>query len=281
MKGSVQERLKKLASSIYEEGIALFGEEPVKAKKESKNQGVSRRERKMKQLREEKNNLRRRWRNAGPDEKPGLSIRYEDLKKRCQETERKIRRNERRKESKRKREQFLKNPYAATKKLFTESKRGRLNCSKLELDDHIRKTYSDPLRDEPLPPMEGLKHPTSPGVKFQLGDFKEKELDAFVRKSRAKSSPGGDGVSYKVYKYCDRLRHKLFLLLKELWREEGLVDDWCKAEGIYLPKEANAEAIGDFRPISILNVDGKIYMGILAKRTVDYLQRNGYINESV
>ena len=87
--------------------------------------------------------------------------------------------------------------------------------------------------------MEGLKHPTSPGVKFQLGDLKEKELDAFVRKSRAKSSPGGDGVSYKVYKYCDRLRHKLFLLLKELWREEGLVDDWCKAEGIYLPKEAN------------------------------------------
>ena len=175
----------------------------------------------------------------------------------------------------------MKNPYAATKKLFTESKSGRLNCSKLELDDHIRKTYSDPLRDEPLPHMEGLKHPTSPGVKFQLGDLKEKELDAFVRKSRAKSSPGGDGVSYKVYKYCDRLRHKLFLLLKELWREEGLVDDWCKAEGIYLPKEANAEAIGDFRPISILNVDGKIYMGILAKRTVDYLQRNGYINESV
>ena len=88
-------------------------------------------------------------------------------------------------------------------------------------------------------------------------------------------------MSYKVYKYCDRLRHKLFLLLKELWREEGLVDDWCKAEGIYLPKEANAEAIGDFRPISILNVDGKIYMGIIAKRTVAYLQRNGYINESV
>ena len=39
--------------------------------------------------------------------------------------------------------------------------------------------------------------------------------------------------------------------------------------------------IGDFRPISILNVDGKIYMGMIAKRTVDYLQRNGYINESI
>ena len=173
----------------------------------------------------------------------------------------------------------MKNPYAATKKMFTESKSGRLKCTKTELDDHIRTTYSDPVRDKP--PMEGLKHPSSPGSMFQLGSLKEKELDDFVRKSRAKSAPGGDGVSYKVYKYCDRLRHKLFLLLKELWHKEGLVDEWCHAEGIYLPKEESSEAIGDFRPISILNVDGKIYMGMIAKRTVDYLQRNGYINESV
>ena len=53
------------------------------------------------------------------------------------------------------------------------------------------------------------------------------------------------------------------------------------AEQKELPKEAEAKLIGQFRPISILNVDGKIYMGILAKSTVSYLQRNGYINESV
>ena len=53
------------------------------------------------------------------------------------------------------------------------------------------------------------------------------------------------------------------------------------ADGIYLPKEENSEQIGQFRPISLLNVDGKIYMGILAKTTVDFLQNNRYINESV
>ena len=282
MKGEVEERLKKLANAIYEEGMGAFGEVSAKGKKKkSDKHGESRRERKMKQLRKEKAELRKRWIGASQDQKDGLAALYEDLKKKCRETQRNIRRNERRKESKRTREQFLKNPYAAAKKLFTESKSGRLKCSKMELDNHIRNTYSDPLRDEPLPPMKGLKHPSSPGVKFQLGRLKEKELDDFVRKSRAKSAPGGDGVSYKVYKYCDRLRHKLFLLLKELWQKESLVDEWCNAEGIYLPKEENSEAIGDFRPISILNVDGKIYMGMIAKRTVDYLQRNGYINESV
>ena len=195
--------------------------------------------------------------------------------------QRNIRQAERRKESQRTREQFLKNPCEATKKLFAEARSGKLKCTKEDLGDHIQETYGDPKRNESLPFMEGLKHPTKPGVKFQLGDLRGKELDTFVKKARAKSAPGGDGVSYKVYKYCERLRRKLFLLLKDLWSEGKLVDDWCKAEGIYLPKEAEAELISQFRPISILNVDGKIYMGILAKRTVTYLQTNGYVNESV
>ena len=258
MKGTVQERLKKLADTIYETGKEEFGEEPVKKKEKVNKASESRRERRMKEIRKEKNDLRKQWRQATPEKKEGLKVLYEQIKMKCRNMQRNIRRNERRRESKRTREQFLKNPYAATKKMFTESKSGKLKCTKEELDKHISDTYSDPQREEPLPHMNGLKHPTAPGVKFQLGDFREKELDNFVRKTRAKSAPGGDGVSYKVYKYCDRLRHKLYLLLKELWRNGGLVDDWCNAEGIYLPKEANAEAIGEFRPISILNVDGKI-----------------------
>ena len=273
--------MSKLAKTIYAVGMESFGEEPGNKKKVTRSHGASRRERRMRKLREEKKNLQRRWRGATPEEKEGLAILHADLKKKCRLLQRNIRRNERRKESKRTREQFLKNPYGYTKKLFTEAKSGWLKCSKEELDYHIKGTYSDPLRDLPLPPMEGLKHPSVPGVNFQLGDFKKKELDDFVRKARAKNLPGGDGVSYKVYKYCDRLRHRLFVLLRELWRKGELVDDWCRAEGVYLQKESEAKSIDEFRPISMLNVDGKIYMGILAKRTVDYLQSNGFIDESV
>ena len=112
--------------------------------------------------------------------------------------QRNIRRVERRKESKHTREHFLKNPYEFAKKLFTEARSGKLTCTKEELDSHIQETYSDPKRNEALPPMEGLKHPTRPGVKFQLDDFWEKEVDMFVKKAMAKSAPGSDGVSYKV-----------------------------------------------------------------------------------
>ena len=118
MKGTVQ-RLRKLAETIYETGKEEFGEEQVKKKKTESRGGDSRRERRMKEIRKEKNDLRKRWRQAKPDEKEGLSVLYENIKKKCRNMGRNIRRNERRRESKRTREQFLKNPYAATKKMFT------------------------------------------------------------------------------------------------------------------------------------------------------------------
>jgi hypothetical protein len=154
----------------------------------------------MKEVRKEKKDLRKRWRQARPNEKEGLTKLYEECKKKCRNMQRNIRRSERRRESERTREQFLKNHYAATKNMFTESKSGKLSCSKEELGNHLSETYSDQQREGTLPYMRGLKYPTAPGIKFQLGDFREKELDNFVRKARAKSAPGGNGVSYKVYK---------------------------------------------------------------------------------
>ena len=68
-----------------------------------------------------------------------------------------------------------------------------------------------------------------------------KEVDEFVRKSRAKSAQGGDGVSYKVSTYCDKLEHTLFEMLRDLWKDKEIVNDWCTAEGVCLPKEQNVE----------------------------------------
>ena len=125
-----------------------------------------------------------------------------------------------------------------------------MNCTKEELGAHVRQTYtrSDPNGDEPLSDMRSLKRPTAPGVSYQLVPIREKEVDEFVRKARAKSAPGGDGVSYKVFKYCDKLRHTLFELSRDLWKDKESVKDWCRAESVYLPKEQNAESLGQSPP---------------------------------
>ena len=50
-----------------------------------------------------------------------------------------------------------------------------------------------------------------------------------------------------------------------MWKRKDVADRWAIAEGIYLPKEEESKEIGQFRPISLLNIDGEILFGILAK----------------
>ena len=241
--------------------------------------GKNRRERLADRLRREKKDLRKRWRQTPPEQQDGFRALHEELKKRSREVMRKIRRNVRRREARRARETFLKDPYGSVKKMFAELRSGELSCSKEELDDHVRSTYSDPRRDDPIPHIEGLKRPSPPGVPFNMERITLQEVNEFVRKARAKSAPGRDGISYKALKYCPKLRHSLAWLLGELWEEPDLLEEWCTAEGVYLPKEENAKQIGQLR--LLLSVLGKIYMGVIGRRAIKFLQENGYVDESV
>ena len=39
---------------------------------------------------------------------------------------------------------------------------------------------------------------------------------------------------------------------------------WHRAEGVVIPKEKESTDISQFRPISLLNVEGKIYFSLVA-----------------
>ena len=53
------------------------------------------------------------------------------------------------------------------------------------------------------------------------------------------------------------------------------------ADGVYIPKEQNTTEINQFRPISLLNVEGKIFFSGMASRLTKHLTENRYINTSV
>ena len=178
-------------------------------------------------------------------------------------------------------QKFYEDPFAFTKALFNPVKSGELKATRDELQNHLRNTYSDNMRNLPLPPMEALVRPTSPGENFDTHPPRLSEVERFVKKARAGSSPGPNGVPYKVFKYCTRMRRLLWRLLRVLWRNNVVPKEWSKAEGVYIPKEKNAERIETFRPISLLNIDGKIMMGILAGRLSKYLLVNGFIDTAV
>ncbi|XP_012945030.1 protein PRRC2C-like [Aplysia californica] len=184
-RGDAKEILSAFATIIYDSAIKEFGICEGKKKTEKKS-GLSRRQRVLAQLRKQKRDLQKQKKYAPPEEIEGLRILFEDLKKKSRDLQRHERRCTRRKERKREREQFLKNPYEAAKKLFTEARSGKLECTKEELDAYVKQTYSDSRREEPLPYMRGLKRPAAPVVKYYLGPIREKEVDEFVKKQEQK-----------------------------------------------------------------------------------------------
>ena len=56
---------------------------------------------------------------------------------------------------------------------------------------------------------------------------------------------------------------------------------WRCAEGVLIPKEEDSKKIGQFRMISLLSVEGKIFFSIVARRLSDFLSSNNYIDTSV
>ena len=96
-------------------------------------------------------------------------------------------------------------PYKFAKGLFAEAKSGKLVCTKEELEESLRNTYSEAFKNTPLDHMAGIPRPTELGHPFSLGDYTLEEVKNFIKEARAKSVPGQDGVPYKVYKRCQRL----------------------------------------------------------------------------
>ena len=52
-------------------------------------------------------------------------------------------------------------------------------------------------------------------------------------------------------------------------------------DGVYISKKQNSNDINQFRSISLLNVEGKIFFVVLASSLTEYLLTNEYIDTSV
>ena len=102
-----------------------------------------------------------------------------------------------------------------------------------------------------------------------------------VQKARAKSAPGPNGVPYLLYKRCPNVLKRLHKILRGTWSNLKISEQWMSADGVYIPKERNSTEINQFRPISLLNVEGKIFFPVMASCLTKYFTENGYIKTSV
>lgn len=121
---------------------------------------------------------------------------------------------------------------------------------------------------EDCPFQVPLQEPHTP---FDMSDFTLDEVKAVVRKAQAGSTPGPSGTTYKIYKNCPHLLKRLAKLLRTLWRKKPEPWLWTLAEGSFVPKELNSCGLDQSREISLLDVEGKIFWSIIAKRLTSYL----------
>ena len=122
-----------------------------------------------------------------------------------------------------------------------------------------------------------LQHFDSTSVRYQ-------DLLPILNARRNASSPGINMIPYKVYKKCPRITSFLFKIFKSCLKLSNVPIQWRIASEVYIPKKKppNPSAIEDFRPIALLNVEGKLFFSLIARRLEEHIiQKNRIINLSI
>ena len=278
--GSVDRTIQVLANVMHAMGKNRFG---IQEKKERSTPVVrpNRREKEIADIRRELKQLKKQWLQASVEEKIGLDEIRDDLRERLKSIRRaEYYRNKRRRREKA-RSKFVSSPYQYVKQLLGTPKNGTLESSMDEVKHFLTENYADNQRHNDLPIYDKLVNPSQPKIPFKLSDITLEEVTEVVKSARSKSAPGFSGTSYKVYKKCPKLLKLLWKILRVIWKKECVPTAWQRAEGCFVPKGENSLAINQFRTISLLSVECKIFFAILSKRMTNYMLANEYLDVSV
>ncbi|XP_056127556.1 uncharacterized protein LOC130105540 [Rhinichthys klamathensis goyatoka] len=281
-KGGVDQRLRTMSTFIISIASERFGAKEQRATKTSTAAPIpNRREVKITQHRQELRTLRRQYRKASEEEKVALAELRGVVRKRLITLRRAEWHRKRGKERARRRSAFIADPFGFTRKLLGEKRSGQLSCPEEDINRYIRNTYSDGMREYDLGHCAALICPPEPSTLFNINEPTLKEVKEVIKSARTSSAPGPSGVPYKVFKHCPRLLERLWKILRTIWRRGKVPQQWRYAEGVWIPKEENASNIEQFRTISLLSVECKIYFKIVSNRLMGFLLKNTYIDTSV
>lgn len=111
-----------------------------------------------------------------------------------------------------------------------------------EISAHYRKILNEPITSEEV----------------------EKAIDGM----KSGKLPGPDGISSKFYKSLKKeISPKLQFLMNEVMTNHEIPETWNQASITLIPKDkTDTMEVRNFRPISLLNLDYKVFAKVLAER---------------
>ncbi|CDH60003.1 hypothetical protein RO3G_01473 [Lichtheimia corymbifera JMRC:FSU:9682] len=141
-----------------------------------------------------------------------------------------------------------------------------------------RKFYSQLYTPEDidLPAMEPLLQNIPSTATLSAEDTKEltemphiEDILDLVDHAPSGRSPGLDGIPFEVYKHLlprsPRLRHLLLIIIRQAM--EGIFpQSWSHTRMVLLFKKGDPELLRNWRPLSLINMDAKLFTKMLANR---------------
>ena len=109
-------------------------------------------------------------------------------------------------------------------------------------------------------------------------DIVESEVSAKLRSS-ANTAPGADRLEYAHLKKVDPSGKILTLIFNRCQREKNVPSAWKLASTVLIYKKGDDSDVSNFRPISLMSVIYKLFMGILAKRLTRWSIEAGVLSD--
>nr|VZH90198.1 unnamed protein product [Spirometra erinaceieuropaei] len=128
------------------------------------------------------------------------------------------------------------------------------------------------------PPTKGTAPPLIADVETNVDLDLPPSLQETIRAVQQLSSgkaPGSDAIPAEVYKHGGpQLMDHLTALFQEMWRQDEVPQDFKDATIVHLYKrKGNRQVCDNHRGISLLNIAGKIFAGILLNRLNNHLKQ--------
>ena len=107
------------------------------------------------------------------------------------------------------------------------------------------------------------------------------QLQKIVDKRKNKNAPGLNAIPFVVYKMCPKVLPVLLQIMNRVWEERTVPTSWQRALVVLLAKSDVLDDPSEFRPIALLNAEGRLFFSIMNVRLSDYMRKNKYIDVSV
>ena len=148
---------------------------------------------------------------------------------------------------------------------------------KEKANDFYKNRYSEPVIIDPAK-LVWFPKVEPPQTSYNMLPYRPKDIKEALLKKNKTSAPGNDDILYGFLLHMNSTHRVLSTLFTKI-RDSGIAPDiWGSSKIILLHKGGSSEDPSMFRMISLTLNIGKLYHTLEAKRHMDFMISNGYID---